>query len=96
MSTKYPRYCVQDMKDGILVGLTPGTKPVVTDLFEAIPKRQVSRCEYDGKPLSSTELDQLKEAGTGNGVKALIITDRDEMDNVKFSLQRRTWILGSL
>jgi hypothetical protein len=66
-------------EDGIRVQLTPGSTPVVTDLYEAIPKRQVSRCDYDGKPLDPSELAQLETAGTGDGVRVVLVTDRSNM-----------------
>lgn len=69
-------------KDGLRVTLSPGSTPEVTDLFEAIPKRQVSRCEYDGKPLDKSELGQLETAGTGEGVRVVLVTDRSQMDDI--------------
>lgn len=54
------------------------------ELFKAISKRQVSRCEYNGEPLSSCELDQLRAAGTGKGVKVLLITDPQEMKTILY------------
>jgi hypothetical protein len=51
-------------------------------LFDAIPRRQCTRGEYDGKPVSSAELKLLEQAGTGNGVRILLLTDRPRMDNV--------------
>lgn len=73
-----------------------------TDLFEAIPKRQVSRCEYDGKPLSQDELCQLEKAGSSidltsvkdnlHGgvarVRVLLVTDRDQMNEISDHIVR--------
>jgi hypothetical protein len=68
--------------DGALrVGLE-ATKALVSPLFEAIPRRQCTRAEFDGKPLSSEELRLLEAAGTGMGVRVLLLTDRESMERV--------------
>ncbi|MEO5863387.1 MAG: Tat pathway signal protein, partial [Burkholderiales bacterium] len=68
--------------DGALrVGLE-STKAVVSPLFEAIPKRQCTRAEFDGKPLSNAELKLLEQAGTGNGIRVLLLTGRQAMEKV--------------
>jgi hypothetical protein len=58
------------------------TKAVVSALFNAIPERQSTRGEYDGKPLSTNELEMLKRAGTGNGVRVVLLTEREAMERV--------------
>jgi len=68
--------------EGIQVLLKPSPSEEVTPLFEAIPKRQCSRTVYDGKPLASDELEQLRRAGTGNGVQVMLLTDPKSMDMV--------------
>ena len=60
--------------DGALRVALESTKAVVSPLFEAIPKRQCTRAEFDGKPLSIEELKLLEEAGTGNGIRVLLLT----------------------
>lgn len=77
-----PKIDSSNPKNGIHVQLQPGKTPVVTEFFQAIPHRQVTRCEYDGKPLCQKELDQLQEAGRGTGVRVILITDREKMDEV--------------
>ncbi len=68
--------------DGALrVGLD-STKAVVSPLFEAIPKRQCTRGEFDVKTLSNAELKLLEQAGTGNGIRVLLLTDRQSMEKV--------------
>ena len=68
--------------DGALrVGLEP-TKAVLSPLFTAIPRRQSTRAEFDGKPLSTEELKLLEQAGTGNGVRVLLLTERDVMEKI--------------
>ena len=58
------------------------TRPSRTPLFEAMPRRQCSRCLYDGRPLSPAELDALLHAGGTGGVGVILITDRSRMDGV--------------
>jgi hypothetical protein len=65
----------------VSVALEP-SKAVVSPLFEAIPKRQCTRAEFDGKPLTNTELKQLEQAGIGNGVRVLLLTDRVSMEKI--------------
>lgn len=52
---------------------------VRSPLFEAIPYRQSTRGEFDGRPLSGDELALLQKAGTGPGVRVLLLTDRQVM-----------------
>ncbi len=65
----------------INVELTP-TKAIDTALFKAIPDRQCTRAEYDGKPLSRVELSLLEIAGTGDGVHILLHTEKQAMENI--------------
>lgn len=51
-------------------------------LFEAIPRRQSTRAEYDGRPLTTEELRLLETAGTGSGVQVWLLTDRRVMEEV--------------
>ena len=55
---------------------------VRTPLFEAIPRRQSTRAEFDAKPLSNDELRRLEAAGSGNGVRVHLLTDQRAMENV--------------
>lgn len=71
-------------------GKGDGAVPIVLDaapaarspLYEAIPLRQCTRGEYDGKALSIDDLKRLEQAGTGNGVRVMLITERPKLDNV--------------
>lgn len=58
------------------------TKAVATSLFNAIPERQSTRAEYDGKPISTSELALLEKAGQGNGVRIILLTEREAMEKV--------------
>lgn len=68
--------------DQTLRVLLEPTKAVATALFEAIPVRQSTRGEYDGKAISPNELAMLESAGTGNGVQVILLTERAAMENV--------------
>jgi hypothetical protein len=68
--------------DGALrIALEPAPA-IVTPLFEAIPYRQCTRAEYDGKPLSPEEIQLLETAGTGNGVRVKMLTTRSAIETV--------------
>lgn len=54
----------------------------VTPLFEAIPHRQCTRAEYDGKPLSPEEIKLLEMIGQGDGVRVMMLTERAEIETV--------------
>jgi len=65
----------------VRIALEP-TKAIVSPLFKAIPQRQCTRAAFDGKPLSNAELKLLEASGTGNGVRVLLLTDRESMEKV--------------
>lgn len=54
--------------------------PRRSPLFEAIPERQCTRGDYDRRSLSAAELDLLREAGSGAGVRVLLLTARQMME----------------
>ena len=49
-------------------------------LCEAIPKRQSTKSEYDGAPLSDVELRQLEDSAARQGVDVIFITERGKLD----------------
>jgi hypothetical protein len=65
----------------VVVGLD-ATKASASALFLAIAERQCTRGDYDGKPISSDELRLLERAGSGNGVRVLLLTERAAMERV--------------
>jgi hypothetical protein len=69
------------VEGGIRISLEP-IKAVVSPLFQAILERQCTRAEFDGKPLSNEELRMLEQAGTGNGVQVLLLTEKTTMEKV--------------
>lgn len=68
-------------EDAVRVTLTPAAAQA-SPLFNAIPERQCTRGDYDGKPLSSQELGLLERAGTASGVRMLLLTERAAMERV--------------
>ncbi len=58
------------------------SKPVTSPLFDAIPKRQCTRAEYDGQSLSTEQLHSLEQAGRGNGVNVRLLTEPDATEKV--------------
>jgi hypothetical protein len=56
--------------------------PFRSALFEAIPRRQCSRAEYEGTSLSYEQLRLLEEAGHGNGVSVMFLTDSRQKEQV--------------
>lgn len=52
-------------------------------LSDAIPRRQSTRAEYDGRAVSVAELQMLATAVAVPGVDLVLITDRPQMDRVR-------------
>ena len=69
------------VESGVTVHLTE-TPPYCSTLFDAIPWRQCNRGEYDGSALLADEIRLLKEAGKGEGVSLLLLTDWEQKANV--------------
>lgn len=69
------------MGSALRITLEP-TKATATNLFTAIPERQSTRAEYDGKPISASELALLEKAGQGNGVRVILLTEHEAMEKV--------------
>ncbi len=65
----------------IAIRLEP-SKAKASPLFQAIAERQCTRSDYDGTTLSMEELRLLAQAGTGDGVRLILLTDRPAMETV--------------
>ncbi len=65
----------------VALALSP-TRPRSSPLFEAIALRQCTRGDYDGKALSADELGQLEHAGSGEGVRLLLLTEPRQIEQV--------------
>ncbi len=70
-----------DAEDMIRVNLMTDS-PQDDALFNAIPLRQNTRSEYDGKPISAAELDLLKALPQEPGVTARFVTSPAEREMV--------------
>jgi len=67
--------------DRLVAALEPAP-PMRSPLFDAIPLRQSSRAEYDGKPVPADSIRLLVGAGREPGVSLIILTDRGRISNV--------------
>ena len=62
------------MVSGTAAVTTPALTPAPASrsaMFEAITRRQSTRAEYDGKAVTSSDLQLLERAGTGKTVRSL-------------------------
>jgi len=57
--------------------------PQSSPLFDAIPVRQSTRAEYDGRAVSPADLKALAEAAARPDVDLVLITDRPMMDRIR-------------
>ena len=69
--------------DGAVSFMFGSGPPVEPALFDAIPKRQSTRGDYDGKAVSSRDLQTLSAAAAVPGVDLILITDRPQIDRVR-------------
>jgi nitroreductase len=67
--------------DGINITLDR-TTPERSVLFEAIPLRQSARSMYDGRLVANESLRLLEQAGAGEGVSIIMVTERAKIANV--------------
>lgn len=52
-------------------------------LFDAIPKRQSTRADYDSRPVTAADMNTLARVSALPGVDIVLITDRPQMDRVR-------------
>jgi len=62
-------------RDALRIALEPSAAQA-SPLFQAIPQRQSTRAEYDGRPLSGDDLRALERAAAGDGVQLILLTDK--------------------
>jgi hypothetical protein len=72
---------IEENLGSIVMNLAP-TPALASPLFHAIVDRQCTRGDFDGKALSVDEIRLLEKAGTGAGVRVILLTDRPEMEGV--------------
>ena len=81
-------------RDAVVISMSP-SPAVVSPLFRAIPERQCTRGDYDGKPLSPQDLSLLERAAGGGEVRMLLLTDKTAVAKVlDFVVQGNTAQLG--
>ena len=69
--------------DGAVAFAFGGTANQSSALFDAIPSRQSTRAEYDGRTVSNADLRTLAAAAAIAGVDLVLITDRPQIDRVR-------------
>lgn len=83
-ATGRPGEIVLEPEGGVAARFDFLTGPGVQDsLFEAIPLRQSTRADYDGRAVPSADLATLEHAGTDPGVSLIIVTERGRMDQIR-------------
>ena len=66
----------------VVVMLASGSSKA-SELFDAIPKRQSTRAEFDGRPIAAADLNTLRAAAAVEGVDVAFIVDRPQMGRVR-------------
>ncbi|BBK40360.1 Tat pathway signal protein [Allostella vacuolata] len=56
---------------------------VADPLFDAIPRRQCTRAEYDGRAIPAADLAALEQAGSEPGVRLVLLTDRTRIGRAR-------------
>lgn len=68
-------------RDTLRIVLEP-TAAQASPLFQAIPQRQSTRAEYDGRPLQNDELRTLEQAAAGDGVQLMLLSEKPALEKV--------------
>jgi len=58
-------------------------RPHADALFAAIPRRQSTRTEFDGRPVPTSDLQRLARAAATPGVDLVLIVDRPRVGNIR-------------
>jgi hypothetical protein len=56
---------------------------ITSELFDAIPKRQSTRGDYDGSGIDLADLNKLADAANVPGVDLILLTDRPRIDRLR-------------
>lgn len=79
-----PGEILLEPKDGSSVRVVLSTGDAVPDpLFDAIPKRQSTRADYDGRAVRPDDLATLERAAREPGVRTILVTDRARMNQIR-------------
>lgn len=68
---------------GCVVFTSEPGPPTASDMFDAIPKRQSTRADYDGRPVSPADLKRLTGAALMPGVDLILLTDKPRIERVR-------------
>lgn len=74
-----PRFV--DAASEIIVALD-AAKPFASSLFKAIPDRQCTRSEFNGMAISVEEVRLLEQAGVGDGVQLMFLTEAKAIEKI--------------
>jgi len=69
--------------DGAVMFAFASGLPAPAAMFDAIPQRQSTRGDYDGRQVSAADLQALVAAAAMPGVDLVLITDRPQIDRVR-------------
>jgi len=85
-----------DAASGVTTVMLDPSDAEESPLFKAIPHRQCTRSEFDGRPLGNDELRLLEAAGSGDGVRVLLLTEREAMERMlEYVVQGNTMQVGN-
>lgn len=73
----------EDAGEGSIVLPLRPSAPRGSDLFDAIPVRQSTRADYDGRDVAPVTLRALATAAASPDVDVVLITDRPQMERVR-------------
>jgi len=69
--------------DGTVTFAFGGGPPGDAGLFDAIPRRQSTRAEYDGRQVGAADLQTLTAAAAMPGVDLVLVTDRPQIERLR-------------
>ena len=72
-----------DEASGSIAFAHQSATPEPSALFDAIPRRQSTRADYDGRAVGPSELETLAVAAKVPGVDMILITERPTMDSIR-------------
>lgn len=52
-------------------------------MFAAIPRRQSTRADYDGRPVSAADIEKIRKAAETPGVRLVLLTERTRINQVR-------------
>ena len=81
-ATGRPGEVVVDGSGAARYAFAPGA-PRPDPLFAAIPRRQSTRADFDGRPVPPGELETLAQAAAAPGVDLALVTDRPRIGQIR-------------